>query len=93
MGGAASKVAVSAESRSADHGYSHVEVFRAWLPWTILSVLVFIWGIPAFKQFMDGLWVWKYPIPTLHELVTKGPPVVAHVEKEPVSYRARYARW
>ncbi|TCO75277.1 lactate permease [Plasticicumulans lactativorans] len=84
--GAESKVAASATSRSADHGYSRGEVFRAWLPWIILSVLVFIWGVPAFKQFMDGLWVWKYPIPTLHELITKGPPIVAHVEKEKAVY-------
>ena len=33
----------------ADHGYSRAEVTRAWVPWIILSVIVFIWGTQTFK--------------------------------------------
>ncbi len=53
-----------------------LSVVKAWMPWVILTVFVFVWGIPEFKKFMDGIWLWKYPIPGLDKLVIKGPPVV-----------------
>src|SRR4030095_7296314 len=33
---------------------SRGDVFRAWLPWVILSVFVFAWGVPQVKAFLDG---------------------------------------
>jgi lactate permease len=35
------------------HGYSRGEVLRAWLPWLILSVLVFCWGTYTGKKIMN----------------------------------------
>jgi lactate permease len=35
------------------HGYSRSEVARAWLPWLILSVLVFCWGTYTGKKIMN----------------------------------------
>ena len=35
------------------HGYSRGEVARAWLPWLILSVLVFCWGTYTGKKIMN----------------------------------------
>jgi lactate permease len=29
-------------------------VFRAWLPWTLLSLLIFVWGLPQMKNLLDG---------------------------------------
>ena len=52
-------------------------VMRAWIPWLILSVLVFIWGIPQFRAWLDGLSVLRIPVPGLHNLVLRTPPVVA----------------
>jgi len=40
------------EHRAA-HGYSTGEVVRAWVPWIILSVVVFCWGTPTGKRIMD----------------------------------------
>ena len=37
----------------ADHGYSRGEVIRAWVPWIILSVIVFCWGTPTGKKIMN----------------------------------------
>jgi lactate permease len=34
---------------------SQSAILRAWLPWIILSVVVFIWGLPQTKAFIDGL--------------------------------------
>jgi lactate permease len=34
--------------------YSHAEILRAWTPWIILSLCVFLWGVPPFRTFLDG---------------------------------------
>src|ERR1041385_121251 len=38
----------STEARGT-HGHSTAEVVRAWVPWIILSVIVFVWGLPQVK--------------------------------------------
>jgi len=40
-------------SHRADHGYSRAEIVRAWLPWLILSVIVFTWGTVTGKKIMN----------------------------------------
>jgi lactate permease len=65
---------------------SRGEVFRAWLPWVILSVFVFAWGVPQVKAFLDGLWIWRLPVPGLHQMVMKVPPVVAAPHPEAAVY-------
>jgi lactate permease len=35
------------------HGYSRDEVVRAWLPWLILSIIVFCWGTFTGKKIMN----------------------------------------
>jgi lactate permease len=37
----------------ASHGYSRAEVTRAWVPWVILSLIVFIWGTQTGKRVMN----------------------------------------
>jgi lactate permease len=43
------------EQRAArgEHGYSRSEVTRAWVPWLILSVVIFCWGTYAGKRIMN----------------------------------------
>jgi lactate permease len=55
---------------------------RAWTPWLVLSVFVFLWGAPQVRAALDGFWVAKVPVTGLDELVQKMPPVVAepHIE-------------
>lgn len=57
-------------------------VRRAWTPWIILALFVFLWGTPQVRAALDGVWVEKVPVAGLHELVQKVPPVVAapHLE-------------
>jgi len=61
-------------------------VFKAWLPWIVLSVCVFLWGIPQVKAWLDSLFVIKLPVSGLHELVQKVPPVVAAPTAEAAVY-------
>jgi lactate permease len=37
-----------------DHGYRRNEVIRGWLPWLVLSVLVFTWGTTTGKKIMNS---------------------------------------
>lgn len=44
---------VSAAMQSVKH--ERATVIRAWVPWLVLSVFVFLWGIPQVKDFLNGL--------------------------------------
>jgi lactate permease len=61
-------------------------VVRAWMPWIILSVLVFVWGLPQTKAWFDDWTTVKVPVPYLHELVERVPPVVATARTEPAIF-------
>jgi lactate permease len=52
------------------------EVLRAWVPWIVLSVVVFLWGLPQVKAFLDGISSPRIPVAGLHNLVQRMPPVV-----------------
>jgi lactate permease len=56
------------------------------VPWIILSVFVFMWGVPQIKVFLDSIWILKIPVEGLHNLVQKVPPVVAAPLAEPAIY-------
>jgi len=80
-----------APSRNSVHTQS--QVIRAWVPWVLLSLLVFLWGVPQMKDFLNGDYRIKtiageivthegstkisFPIAALHSVVVRAPPVVA----------------
>ncbi len=68
------------------HKHPRSAVLKAWLPWLILSVLVFLWGIPEWKKMLDGISVFKYEWPALHKLVQKMPPVASKPTAEAAVY-------
>ena len=39
---------------SAAPQYERAQVIRAWMPWMVLSVFLFIWGVPQVKKFFNG---------------------------------------
>jgi lactate permease len=59
-----------------ERGYTRKEVFRAWVPWIILCVVVFIWGLPQVKAVLDSISAPKISVPGLDQLVLRVPPVV-----------------
>jgi lactate permease len=71
---------------SAVHSYSTGEVVRAWLPWVILALLVFLWGAPDWKKLMDGISIFKFEWAGLHKVVQKMPPVASKPTVEAAVY-------
>jgi lactate permease len=75
-----------AEHRS--HGFQ--SAFMGWMPWIVLSVCVFAWGLPAVKSWLNGIhnptWDW----PMLHKMVNKAPPVAKAIEAEAARYSLSY---
>ena len=51
-------------------------VRQAWVPWILLSALVFLWGIPAMKKAFDGVSSPSFSVPRLHQVVVRTHPVV-----------------
>ncbi|MFT3819769.1 MAG: L-lactate permease [Rubrivivax sp.] len=66
--------------------HSRQALVAAWTPWAILSVFVFIWGLPSVKTWLNGLFAPKFPIEGLHNLVMKVPPVVPTPHPEGAVY-------
>lgn len=58
------------------------EAFSAWLPWLIVSIMVFAWGIPAVKNQLNSLSRFEFQVPGLHLNVVRDQPVVAAPEPE-----------
>jgi lactate permease len=55
---------------------SRPEIIRAWTPWILLTVFIFLWGLPAAKKFLNEISAPKFPVPQLHEVVVRSYPVV-----------------
>jgi len=66
--------------------HSRDELIRAWTPWAIMTVFVFIWGLPPVKAWLNGLFAPNFPIDGLHNMVEKMPPVVPGPTKESAVY-------
>jgi lactate permease len=78
----------AAEAKQPARAVRHprAELVRAWTPWVILSVFVFIWGLPPVKTYLNSLFAPAFPIDGLNKLIEKMPPVVRSPEKESAIY-------
>jgi lactate permease len=65
--------------------YTRRQVISAWVPWVLLTVFVFVWGLPEFKNLLRPLGL-GLANPGLHERVAREPPVVAEREIERAIY-------
>lgn len=74
---AAGKFGTGNEPVAAKHSFTKSQVMGAWMPWLILSVIVLLWGVPEFKKILDGISIFKFEWPALHNVVQKMPPVAA----------------
>jgi lactate permease len=51
--------------------------WKAWLPWILLSVFVFVWGLPRVKTCLNGIFACDITVPVLDNNVQRVPPVVS----------------
>lgn len=58
------------------------EALKAWMPWIILSVLVFLWGIPQIKSLLNQIGSMDFTVPLLHKAVFRTAPVVSQPKAE-----------
>jgi lactate permease len=58
------------------------EALVAWMPWVVLSLVVFTWGLPQMKSLLNNLAMVEVPVPFLHKLIFRAPPVVAEARAE-----------
>lgn len=87
---------VSLKGHEVDGGEGHeataptrhprADVIRAWVPWVILTVFVFVWGLPVMKSFLNEIFAPKFPIDGLHQMVEKVAPAVPTPTKETAVY-------
>jgi len=69
-------------SEPADRGlpisqHAPAKVCQAWIPWVLLSLLVFLWGLPVVKRSLNGLSEPAFKVTGLHGMVVRSPPVVS----------------
>ncbi|MGE7993550.1 lactate permease LctP family transporter [Pseudomonas sp. NPDC089554] len=84
--------AVVSSGGSQPSPYSLGEIFKAWSPFLILTVLVTIWTLKPFKAaFAPGgamyNFVFNFAIPHLDQLVIKGAPIVAKATAMPAVFK------
>jgi lactate permease len=56
---------------------SQAQLWSSLLPWIIVCIVMLIWGNGAFKTWANGIFTWNYPVPELHNMINKVPPVAA----------------
>ncbi len=49
---------------------------QAWMPWALLSVVIFIWGLPDVKKALNSFSEPKFSVPGLHNVVLRDYSVV-----------------
>ncbi|MHC2624840.1 lactate permease [Bradyrhizobium huanghuaihaiense] len=66
------------------------EMWSALLPWIIVCIVMLIWGNGAFKAWANSIFVWNYPVPELHQMINKMPPVAPAPTKEAAVFGFTY---
>jgi lactate permease len=69
---------------------TQAELWTALLPWIIVCIVMLVWGSGWFKTWADSLFVWRYPVPDLHNMINKMPPVVTKPTPEGAVFAFTY---
>jgi lactate permease len=56
---------------------TRAQLWSALLPWIIVCIVMLIWGSGWFKTWANSIFTWNYPVPDLHNMINKVPPVAA----------------
>ena len=75
-----------AEAHAARRSYPAREKVRAWMPWVLLSIFVFAWGLKPVKAFLNSFSTVSVTVPALHNAVIRTVPVVSKPTPEAAVY-------
>jgi lactate permease len=56
---------------------TQAQLWSALLPWIIVCIVMLVWGSGWFKTWANSIFTWNYPVPDLHNMINKVPPVAA----------------
>jgi lactate permease len=81
--------------------YSRSVLVHAWIPWVLLSLLVFLCGETHIRAWLDGgskgapnalagITSLAFPVPGLHQKIDRVPPVVAKTETEKAVFKLNW---
>jgi lactate permease len=66
-------------------GHTRGAMVSAWVPWVLLTVFVFVWGLREFKDLLKPAG-FRLANPGLHQRIAREPPVVAERQVEDAIY-------
>src|SRR6201747_589991 len=66
------------------------QLWGALMPWIIVCIVMLIWGNGAFKTWANSIFTWNYPVPELHNMINKVPPVAAKPTPESAVFAFTY---
>jgi len=66
------------------------QLWSSMLPWIIVCIVMLIWGNGSFKTWANSIFTWNYPVPGLHNMINKVPPVAAKETKEGAVFAFTY---
>jgi lactate permease len=72
--------------RERPRAHTATQIVSAWMPWALLSVLVFVFGLPQTKSTLDQTAI-AVEIPGLHKAISRDRPVVEQRKEEEAIYR------
>lgn len=77
--GSAAGMVPYAQAAAVNHGHTKDLVVKAWTPWIILTVILFAWGLPFVKAWlnMKGITYFEFEMGGLHKMVQRVAPAVA----------------
>jgi lactate permease len=82
---AASHAAVSPASASTAPHHATLSTARAWAPYVLLVLVVLLWGTPWVSPYLESV-THRLPVPTLHNVVQRMPPVTSTPSPYPAVY-------
>ncbi len=80
----------AAAAPAAAVSHSPREKAIAWMPWILLSMFVFCWGLQSVKAALNGISTLAVPIPELHQAIIRVAPVVAKPTPEPAIFNLNW---
>ncbi|RYX86929.1 MAG: L-lactate permease [Bradyrhizobiaceae bacterium] len=69
---------------------TNAELWKALTPWIILCAILLVWGTNWFKGIVNPIFTWNYPVPELHNMINKVPPVAAKPTPESAVFAFTY---